>query len=421
MARRLYAYAFLDDFVPLYPVYALLFADTGLSTAQIAGLFALWSATGIVLEVPSGVLADMVSRRRMLTVAPLLTGAGFALWILAPGYPAFALGFVLWGVGGALHSGTLQALVYTELTRVDPSRAGAAPPPGAPAGASGDAPAEPSEWVSTTYARLIGRSRAASAVAILLATALAAPVTALGGYAAAGALSVLAAAACALVGRTFPEHDRPAGSGAGRGSGVRAVLAEVRRAAGAARGVLVEGLGEVGRSAALRRALLLLSVLLAALSLDEFVPLLVRGTGVPTDLVPLYLLPFTAASVAGGWLAGRGGRWTVPVLAATAACQIAGALSGHPAGLLLVAAAFGAAEWAVASAESRLQDGIGDRARATVTSLSGFGGETATVGVFAAYGLGSVWLGAGPLFALAALPYLAVALTLRRRPVGPGR
>ncbi|MDA0566090.1 MFS transporter [Streptomonospora sp. S1-112] len=406
----------------LYPVYALLFADTGLSTAQIASLFAVWSVTGIVLEVPSGVLADMVSRRRMLTVAPLLTGAGFAMWTLAPGYPAFALGFVLWGAGTALHSGTLQALVYTELTRIHRARAGA-PPPEAPLAAPDDdaEPDEPDGWVSTTYARLIGRSRAVAAVAVLLATAVAVPVMALGGYQAVGAVSVLTTAAGALVGRTFPEHPRPAPDTARTGAGVRAVLAELRAAAASARGVLGHGLGEVARSAALRRALVLLSVLLAALSMDEFIPLLVRDTGVPTALVPLYLLPFTVASVVGGWLAGRGGRWTVPVLVATALCQIAGALSGHPAGLLLVAAAFGAAEWAVACAEARLQDGVGDRARATVTSMSGFGGEAATVCVFAAYGLGSVWLGAGPLFALAALPYLAVAAALGRRTVGPGR
>jgi hypothetical protein len=66
-ARRLagtpYAYAFLDDFVLLYPAYPLLFADNGMSGWQISSLFVLWSATGILLEVPSGVWADSRSRR----------------------------------------------------------------------------------------------------------------------------------------------------------------------------------------------------------------------------------------------------------------------------------------------------------------------------------------------------------------------
>ena len=93
-------------------MYALLFASTGLSTAEISSLFAIWSVTSFVLEVPSGVWADAVSRRLVLTLAPLLSGAGFAAWVAAPSYPVFALGFVLWGAQGALQSGTLEALVY---------------------------------------------------------------------------------------------------------------------------------------------------------------------------------------------------------------------------------------------------------------------------------------------------------------------
>lgn len=97
LTATLYGYAFLDDFVLLYPVYALLFSDTGLSIWQISSLFALWSITGILLEVPSGAWADAVSRRLLLWLGPLLTATGFALWVIVPSYWAFALGFVLWG------------------------------------------------------------------------------------------------------------------------------------------------------------------------------------------------------------------------------------------------------------------------------------------------------------------------------------
>lgn len=79
----MYAYAFLDDFVLLYPVYAVLFAETGLSPAEISSLFAIWSVTGFALEVPSGLWADVYSRRRLLAVAPVLPAAGYALWTLS--------------------------------------------------------------------------------------------------------------------------------------------------------------------------------------------------------------------------------------------------------------------------------------------------------------------------------------------------
>ncbi|MFD0774371.1 MFS transporter, partial [Streptomonospora algeriensis] len=137
----MYGYAFLEDLVLLYPVYALLFADTGLDPAQISSLFVLWSVTAIVLEVPSGVLADLCSRRLLVALAPLFSGAGFALWTLTPGYAAFAAGFVVWGTGSAMRSGALEALVYSELAHIggrDPSApAGSADPDGAPARAPG--------------------------------------------------------------------------------------------------------------------------------------------------------------------------------------------------------------------------------------------------------------------------------------------
>ncbi|NHW87161.1 MFS transporter, partial [Escherichia coli] len=41
LAGTLYVYAFLTDLVLLYPVYALLFADTGLSVGQISSLFVI--------------------------------------------------------------------------------------------------------------------------------------------------------------------------------------------------------------------------------------------------------------------------------------------------------------------------------------------------------------------------------------------
>ena len=91
----------LADLVPIYPLYALLFADTGLSDAEISVLFALWSAVGIVAEVPSGALADRVGRRTSLVIGALVQAVGYACWVVFPGFPGFAAGFVLWGLGSA--------------------------------------------------------------------------------------------------------------------------------------------------------------------------------------------------------------------------------------------------------------------------------------------------------------------------------
>lgn len=354
----------------LYPLYAVLFAESGLSAAQISSLFVIWSLTAIVLEVPSGAWADAFSRRSLLMVAPVLTAAGFALWTFFPSYLSFALGFVLWGAGGSLRSGTMQALVYEELKR---------------AGAQG------------AYARIIGRSEAIGTTAIMAATALAAPVFAAGGYRAVGIASVAVTLLGVVAARSLPESRAPATE---RAEGLRELMRE--------------GLAEVGREPSVRWALLPVVVLAAIGAMDEYIPLLAASTGAGTAAVPPLILMVDLCVAAGGWLAGRGTRWAGPALVAGAAALAGGALAGHPVGMVGVAVAYGIFQWSAAVADARLQERIGDRARATVTSMAGFGSDVGAVLVFTAYGLGSAWFGPGSLFVVAALVYTLPAVLLWR-------
>jgi predicted MFS family arabinose efflux permease len=384
-------------------VYALVFADAGVSPAGISALFALWSAASFLVEIPSGVWADVVSRRLLVILAPLLEAAGYALWVVVPEFWSFAAGFVLLGAGTALRSGTLQALVYAELERV---------------GAAG------------AYARLSGRAQAFGGVAELLATALAAPLVAAGGYRLVGACSVLALLACAAAGRALPgpagrRHSGPAESERvtssdqpadpapnGQGSDVQgAGDDELGQLA-----TLRAGLGVVRRSAMVRWLLLLTAMLTGVAALDEYLPLLARGTGAGPGLVPLLVLAVTAGSTVGGLLAGRGGRWLGPALAAAAVLLAAGAGIGLPVGIVGVAAAFGIFYWALAQADARLQDSVDDSVRATVGSISGAAMEAVAILTFGLYAAGSAWLSPRWLFAAAALPCLLLAAAVVRRP-----
>ncbi|MFI9551127.1 MFS transporter [Nonomuraea endophytica] len=358
-----------------YPVYAVYFTETGLSAAEVSSLFAIWSVAGFVLEIPSSVWADRFSRRRLLVLAPLVTSAGFALWTFVPSYWAFAAGFVLWGAGSAMQSGTLQALVYEELDGL---------------GRAGD------------YARLIGRSEALASVAAVAASLLAAPVLAAGGYPAVGLASVAVGLLGALTGRLLPESRQPA----------------AERAEGSYLSVLRTGLSEVRRAPAVGRMLVVLAVVTGLTSIDEYLPLLAAAGGAATPVIPLLVGLVIAGIAAGGWLAGYGARLLPLVLAAGALALGGGAaLSGTAglwAGFVAIAAAFGAFYWAVAVLDARLQDMIGDEARATVTSMAGLGSEVAALGVFAFYGFGSGWAAPWVLVALVAVPYLVMAVVSRR-------
>lgn len=57
LLTRLYAFKFLDAFILIYPLYAVMFLDAGLTPGQIGLALAVWSVTAFVLEIPAGVIA----------------------------------------------------------------------------------------------------------------------------------------------------------------------------------------------------------------------------------------------------------------------------------------------------------------------------------------------------------------------------
>ena len=382
LARVLLAYAFLDDFVLLYPLYTLLFAHTGLTTAQISSLLVIWSLTSVVLEVPSGALADVTSRKALLTAAPLAGAAGFALWVLVPSYPAFAAGFVLWGLKGALVSGALEALVYEELDRY---------------GAAG------------AFASVLGRAHAAGTAGVVAATALAAPVVAAWGYAGVGAASVAAGAGGALVALALPEHragraGRPPGTD---GPGYVATLAA--------------GLREARRDVRVRRLVLLVAGVAAVWgALEEYTPLVAVAAGAPVAAVPWWEVVLWSGVAAGSLVAARVANLAARSLAAglvLAALALAvGAGSGRVGGLVLVALAFGAFQAADVVVAAWLQDAVSGAARATVTSLAALGAELVAVLVYTLDGALAGRLGDGAAMAVLAGLYLPVALVAWRAP-----
>lgn len=104
-----------------YPVLAVLFLDYGLSLTQFALLNALWAAAIVLLEVPSGALADRWGRARLVRLASWIMVVEMAVLVLVPlGAPwlvftAFALNRILSGTAEACASGADEALAYDSL------------------------------------------------------------------------------------------------------------------------------------------------------------------------------------------------------------------------------------------------------------------------------------------------------------------
>lgn len=118
-----YAYVFLYDFIFGYAIYTAYMSLQGLSTTTIGLLLAVWSASAIVFELPSGALSDRFDRRVLLVLSPLLKATCFVMWALADQTVwMYAAGFVMWSLGESLMSGTKEAVFFEHIHRARLSR-----------------------------------------------------------------------------------------------------------------------------------------------------------------------------------------------------------------------------------------------------------------------------------------------------------
>jgi len=104
-----------------YPVFAVIQLDYGLSMTQFALLNAIWAVSIVVLEVPSGALADRFGRRRLVVAASVLMVVEMALIAFVPlgnatlVFWVWVLNRILSGAAEAAASGADEALAYDSL------------------------------------------------------------------------------------------------------------------------------------------------------------------------------------------------------------------------------------------------------------------------------------------------------------------
>ncbi|MDV7243024.1 MULTISPECIES: MFS transporter [Rhodococcus] len=378
-------YTATRDLIPLFGLYDLLFADHGLSVGQISSLLVIWSVVSFVAEVPSGAWADTVSRRGLLVFASALYTAGFTVWVVAPSYAGFAAGFVLWGISGAIQSGTFEALLYDELA---------------------------SQGKSESFARLLGYANSGAMASNLVATLTAAPLFVLGGYTLVGWASVAATVVHGGFALLLPAAPRAADADETREvAGGRGLLSRYA-------GMLRAGVGEVSHDTVLRRGVVLSSVLVGFLAFDEYFGLLARDGGTATAAVPLLVAITVAGQVVGTAVAGRTASMRAVtmsrVVAVGAVLLCAGALLGGVAGFAAIGVGYGILGNAMIVSEARVQDAITGPARATVTSVSGLFGEITALLIYVGFAVGSTWFSVTTLVAALAVPVLLSAVLVRR-------
>jgi len=106
----------------------------GLSPLQLVLVGTLMEGVCFVAQVPTGVIADVVSRRLSVIIGYLLMGAGLLVWGLFPSFGAILVANVIWSIGAVCVDGAEEAWAADE---IGPDRVSSAFVRGGQAGQAG--------------------------------------------------------------------------------------------------------------------------------------------------------------------------------------------------------------------------------------------------------------------------------------------
>lgn len=347
VARLAYVQQFTANVIPILPAYAIMFNDrSGLSISEISALFIICNISAMLAEVPTGVLADRISRRTVLSLSALLAGLSFTVWLILPNFVGYAFGFVAWGIAFAMSSGALQAYLYDELNAIDRSDA---------------------------FTKIFSRSRASSYAGMLVGYGVAILIG-IERYEWLLALSLVASLLSAVVVLLFT-RDRVATTSITQERGhLRSALQTVRGSSALQRIVPTTAL--VGGSVAM---------------IEDYAPLYYSAVDVPLGVVPYLLLTGIFMGIVMSWFAhrfeDRQAFWHVSMLLLAGLVLIASSFGGRDIAVLGMMGFVALLRLAIVLFEASLQHEFDGKSRATLGSLPTFLNELWGVFLAGIYGL----------------------------------
>ena len=109
------AYGFLKDLRFFDPFLVLFFLAKGMTYFEIGSLYAIREISVNILEIPTGVIADSMGRRRAMISSFIAYLISFAIFYFGSSFSLFAGAMVVFAFGDAFRTGTHKAMILTYL------------------------------------------------------------------------------------------------------------------------------------------------------------------------------------------------------------------------------------------------------------------------------------------------------------------
>ncbi|MCY9698268.1 MFS transporter [Paenibacillus alginolyticus] len=113
--RKLFALRFFSSLIPAYVIERLFWEERGMTIQMVVFTEIIYALTIVLLEIPTGIMADKWGRKRMLVLSSLLRCSEFLILLYATEFWHFALVVFLAGVSRSASSGSENALLYDSL------------------------------------------------------------------------------------------------------------------------------------------------------------------------------------------------------------------------------------------------------------------------------------------------------------------
>ncbi len=113
--RSFYLFSSFSDLLIIGPIIVLFMLGKGLSFTEIMLLQSVCALAVFLFEVPTGALADKVSRKVSLCLGAVFYALGLFIYIVGSSFIAFAIGEIVFSLGTAMKSGANTALLYDNL------------------------------------------------------------------------------------------------------------------------------------------------------------------------------------------------------------------------------------------------------------------------------------------------------------------
>ncbi|MCK5028205.1 MAG: MFS transporter [Bacteroidales bacterium] len=108
-------YGFLKNLRFFEPFLILFFLEKGITFLQIGTLYAIREILITILEIPSGVIADVFGRRKSLIFSFLFYIISFLIFFLSNNYFIYIIAILFYATGDAFRTGTHKAMIFTYL------------------------------------------------------------------------------------------------------------------------------------------------------------------------------------------------------------------------------------------------------------------------------------------------------------------